>query len=127
MAVTLLRRIGPWLPPVLMMALIFALSAVPHLNSGLGTFDLIARKFVHAGEYALLSFLWWRVLVRRIDPRLAALAALAIASAYAVTDEYHQSFVTGRHASPIDWAIDTAGASAAVLALRRSGRASVPR
>jgi VanZ family protein len=31
-----------------------------------------------------------------------------------VTDEVHQSFVEGRHASPVDWAIDTAGVLAGI-------------
>src|SRR3954451_18226632 len=34
-------RLDPWLPPFLMMAVIFALSAQPDLNSGLGAIDLI--------------------------------------------------------------------------------------
>jgi VanZ family protein len=36
-----------------------------------------------------------------------------------VTDEYHQTFVEGRHGSPIDWAIDSAGAATAALSLHR--------
>jgi VanZ family protein len=32
-----------------------------------------------------------------------------VGSAYAVTDEIHQTFVTGRAGRPLDWAIDTAG------------------
>ena len=118
MGVTLLRRSDPWLAPLLLMAVIFALSAQPSLNSGLGVVDQVGRKFVHFGEYALLAFLWWRALVTCTSARRAALAALLIASAYAVTDEYHQRFVSGRHASAVDWAIDTAGAAVLTLKLR---------
>jgi VanZ family protein len=105
------------------MAVIFALSAQPHLSSGLGTFDLIARKLVHFAQYALLAFLWWRALAQRTDQAPAVLAALLITSAYAASDEYHQGFVAGRHASPIDWLIDTAGAATAMLVVLRSARA----
>jgi VanZ family protein len=35
--------------------------------------------------------------------------AFVLATLYAVTDELHQSFVAGRHASPLDVAIDAAG------------------
>jgi VanZ family protein len=52
------------------------------------------------------------------SPGRAALFAFLIASGYAATDEYHQTFVEGRHGSPIDWAIDSAGAVAAALRLR---------
>ena len=122
MRVALLRRADPWLPPLLLMAVIFVLSAQPSLNSGLGTIDTVGRKFVHFGEFALLTALWWRALTTRMAPRLALTAALLISVAYAGTDELHQHFVSGRHTSPIDWLIDTAGASAAALYLRSRAR-----
>ena len=53
----------------------------------------------------------------------ALVLALLVASAYAATDELHQSGVEGRHGSPMDWAIDTAGAAAAALVLRARRRA----
>jgi VanZ family protein len=119
----LLRSADPWLPPLVLMTVIFVLSAQPSLNSGLGVIDHVGRKLVHFGEYALLAFLWWRALAMRLSARRAAVAALAIAAAYAVSDEYHQSFVAGRDASPVDWAIDTAGASLATLGVMRRTRA----
>jgi VanZ family protein len=122
MRVTLLRRLNPWLPPLLLMCVIFFFSAQPDLNSGLGLIDTIGRKVIHFGEYALLTFLCWRAFRPRLSPTTAALAAFLVASAYAATDEFHQAFVEGRHGSPIDWGIDTA--AAVVVALRlRSGRA----
>jgi VanZ family protein len=114
-----LRSIEPWLSPVALMVLIFVLSAQPNLNSGLGLADLIGRKIVHFSEYALLALLWWRALRTRMSTHHATLAAFAIASAYAATDELHQIFVDGRHGSPIDWAIDSAGAGLAMWRVRR--------
>jgi VanZ family protein len=116
MQMALLRRADLWLPPVLLMGLIFFFSAQPSLDSGLGWIDTVGRKLVHFGEYALLCFLWWRLLRTRLPDRRAALAAFLITSLYAATDELHQSFVDGRHGTPVDWAIDTAGAAAAALA-----------
>jgi VanZ family protein len=110
-----LRRLDPWLPPLLLMAVIFALSAQPDLNSGLGTIDFIGRKIVHMSEYALLTFLWWRALR---SPALAFAAAIA----YAVTDELHQHFVSGRHGTPVDVCIDAVGAAIAVFLIRRRVR-----
>ena len=110
-----------WIPPLALMAVIFFFSAQPNLNSGLGTLDTIGRKVVHFAEYALLTLLWWRPLARHMGARRAALFALLVASTYAAADEYHQEFVEGRSGSPVDWAIDTAGATAAAvrLGLRR--------
>ncbi len=120
----LARTIGAFAPPFLLMGLIYLASAQPDLNSGLGVLDLIGRKIVHMAEYGLLWWLWSRALGFR-RPLLAAVIALA----YAASDEYHQTFVAGRHGSPVDWGIDAAGIAAAWLAQRavlrvRSGRAA---
>jgi VanZ family protein len=113
-----LRRLGLWLPPLVLMAVIFFLSAQPSLDSGLGAVDLVGRKLVHLAIYGLLCVLWWRAFATVTGSGRAALAALLVASAYAVTDEVHQSFVEGRSGTVLDWAIDTAGAGLAALRLR---------
>jgi VanZ family protein len=105
------------------MALIFVLSGQESLDSGLGWIDTVGRKLVHFAEYALLCGLWWRALRTVTSDERAILAALVIASAYAVSDEVHQSYVAGRNGSPVDWAIDSAGAATAAFALWRSRRA----
>ena len=119
---TPVRRIELWLPPLLLMAAIFFFSAQPDLNSGLGTIDLVGRKIVHFCQYALLAFLWWRAFEGRLGPGHAALAAFLVTVAYAASDEYHQTFVEGRHGSPVDWLIDSAGAGLAALRLSRRER-----
>ena len=116
---TLRRWLDPWLPPLVLMAVIFALSAQPDLATGLGLLDLIGRKILHMAEYALLCVLWWRALRTAMPADRAIPVALAVSVLYAASDEYHQSFVAGRHGSPLDVAIDSVGAGAAALALRR--------
>ena len=111
-------RLDLWLPPLLLMGVIFFLSDQPSLDSGLGAIDLVGRKLIHFGEYALLCFLWWRALVTVTSPGRALLLAFLLASGYAASDEYHQTFVEGRHGSPVDWAIDSAGAALMALKLR---------
>ena len=101
------------------MAVIFFLSHQPDLSSGLGTWDLIGRKVLHATEYALLCFLWWRALASVMPPGRALALAAAICVAYAVSDEVHQTFIEGRHGSPVDVAIDTAGVAVTVALIRR--------
>jgi VanZ family protein len=95
---------------------IFALSSVPNLSSGLGVWDLVLRKAAHLGEYAILGALLLRALDR-------ALPAFLVAVAYAVSDEIHQRFVAGRHASPVDVLVDAAGIALGVFlfTLARSG------
>jgi VanZ family protein len=122
---TALKKFDPWLPPLALMAVIFFFSAQPNLNSGLGWIDHVGRKIVHAGEYALLCFLWWRALRTKLDGTRALAAALAAAALYAATDEYHQSFVSGRHATWVDVAIDSMGAGLFVVLVLRARRKRV--
>jgi VanZ family protein len=113
------RALSVWLPVVLWAAVIFALSSIPSLHSGLGTWDLVLRKLAHMAEYGLLWLLWLRALGRD-----HALAAAAITLAYAATDELHQTFVTGRHGTPVDVLIDAAGVAIAAALSPRRTRAS---
>ena len=106
-------------PPLALMALIFFLSAQPNLSTDLGVIDTILRKIAHMVSFGLLWFLWWRALGYG-----SPLPAIAIALAYAVSDEYHQSFVDGRHGSPWDVAIDAAGVGAAGLLVVFRARAA---
>ena len=112
-------RLDLWLPPVALMGVIFFFSHQPSLDSGLGAIDLIGRKVLHFAEYALLCFLWWRALATVTSPERAALWAFLLASGYAITDEWHQTFVEGRNGTLRDWAIDSAGAAAAAIRLRK--------
>ena len=102
-----------WGPVVAWAAVIFAFSSIPSLGTGLGTWDLVLRKIAHATEFAILAALLVRAL-RHTG------WAVAVAIAYAVSDEIHQSFVSGREGAPRDVAIDAVGVVVgAVLASRR--------
>jgi VanZ family protein len=107
------ERLSAWVPVVLWAGLIFALSSVPDLGTGLGIWDLVLRKLAHIAEYVILGALVYRAV--RMEP-----AAIALASFYAATDEVHQAFVGGREGSPVDWAVDTVGVVAGVLLLSRA-------
>jgi VanZ family protein len=104
-----------WLPVLVWAGVIFAFSSIPSLNSGLGTVDLVLRKLAHMTEYAILVAL----LVRATG---SYVWAFALTVAYAASDELHQHFVRGRHGSPLDVAIDAAGALIGVALLRSRPR-----
>ena len=82
---------------------IFAFSSIPSLSTGLGTWDYVLRKGAHMTEYAILAVL----LVRATG---SYRWAFPLAVAYAASDEFHQTFVRGRHGSPVDVGIDAVGA-----------------
>jgi VanZ family protein len=78
----------------------------------------IIRKTAHLAEYFIFSILLFRALRgEQTGWKLRwAISAIAIAAGYAALDEFHQSFVTSRTASPWDALIDTVGASVAQIA-----------
>ena len=102
-----------WAPVVAWAGLIFGLSSIPDLGTGLGTWDLVLRKIAHAAEFAVLGFLLLRAVGR--DG-----IALALGIAYAASDELHQHFVPGRQGSPLDLLIDAIGVTVGVYAYRLS-------
>ena len=105
-------RLLAWIAVVLWAGLIFGLSSIPDLGTGLGTWDLVLRKIAHFGEYAVLG-----LLLAWATRREAVAAVLGVL--YAAGDEVHQNFVSGRHAAVRDVVIDAAGVLTGVLAARR--------
>jgi VanZ family protein len=97
------------------MALIYFLSSLPgnSLGPDHGMLNCI-KKLGHFGLYGILAFLYlYAMRGRGATPRtgIAVYAtSLFFAVLYAVSDEYHQSFVPGRHAAVTDVMIDAFGA-----------------
>ena len=132
-----LRRLLLWSITVAWAALIFSFSTEPFgsaasesiLTKGLDSIgvtaavptldilDSITRTTAHLTEYAVFGTLLYASFWRPADgiwrPALA-LRCLAIAAAYAFTDEFHQRFVIGRHASLLDCSLDTLGSGLAM-------------
>ncbi len=116
-----MNRIRYWLPALLWATIIFYFSAQPAAPqvSKKEDVQLTLQKLGHATEYAILAFLIHRALRRghQFRPRNAALAAALLAAAYAVSDEWHQSFVPGRYCMVSDMAIDAIGGVLTLTAL----------
>jgi len=69
------------------------------------------QNALHVPAYAVLSWAWsWALGAWLSLPSARAISACAIASAYGVFDEWHQSFVPGRFATLTDVTLDVAGA-----------------
>lgn len=89
----------------------FIVNAIAFLFPGLKNADFlvtIVRKGAHFTEYALLGYFTARAFKLSKKSPLFSILACAI---YAATDEFHQSFVSGRSAEIKDVLLDTAGAS----------------
>lgn len=96
----MIQSVRKWLPAFLLMAIIFALSSRPSTELPFfGRWDVLLKKSAHALGYAGLALACWHGFDFRRDRRWAA---WLVAVAYSISDEYHQSFVPGRHASWMD-------------------------
>lgn len=100
-----------WLPVIVWAGFIFFLSHQPGLKSDFPfIWDLIFRKIAHIGEYFILNLLLIRALFPYNLPKKKILLWAALISLlYAVSDEFHQSFILERTAAAQDVAIDSFG------------------
>lgn len=98
------------------MALIWYVSDQPDLRS---TFrqDFLLRKIAHLVEFGVLTWLVVAALRPYWSQRIVLVTAVGWALAYAVIDEWHQSWVVGRHGAASDVAIDLIGILLAALLL----------
>ena len=123
-----------WTAVIVWAVLIFVASAKSGLDFDTGNGPLeVARRWLadvlsglmghpvdpspigHFSEYLVFGALMFNALRMhlRMRPSRVALCAIAIAAAYAVTDEFHQIFVPGRECDPVDWLVDVAAAAIA--------------
>ncbi len=116
------RSLNLWVPVVAWMGVLFHASS----QADFGGFSRIPDWLTHGTSYLILSLLVCRALAGGVRlPLSARAAALAVVlcAAYAVSDEYHQSFVPGRDASAGDVAKDLGGAAIGALVWRRGAGA----
>jgi VanZ family protein len=97
-----------WLPALLMMLVIFWFSSRPGSEPLFGWVEFLIKKAGHMIGYALLALSYWRAFDFKVEKRWIA---WLLAVLYALTDEFHQAFVPGRHPSIWDIVIfDNIGA-----------------
>jgi len=108
------RSYTRWLPAVLLMVIIFLASNTPGSSiPNFGAWDAVLKKAGHVSIYCLLAIAYWYGL--RFE-RSRWWMALLPAVLYAITDEFHQAFIPGRHSSWVDVAVfDSGGAILGLL------------
>jgi len=124
-----MKLIKIWFPLVLYSGIIFTVSSLADLRAGPEGFGI--DKILHLGEYIPFGFLaargFWQQ-GRQWNAGKLLLWATLSAFLYGAGDEYHQSFVQGRSASPFDCLADTlGGAIGAWLFLKWKGPAGDPK
>lgn len=114
------NRVVKWGCLIGWMLLIFLVSHQPKTSlPEYGVWDWLVKKGAHFIAYGILAWLAYRVLNR-------PWWALGLAFLYAISDEWHQTFVPGRIGSPTDVIIDTLGALTTLVVQHQWG-AKLPR
>ena len=95
----MMRFLCRWGPALGLVIIIFIVSSQPKSDvPDFGVWDLLVKKGSHMIGYALLArrhYVW----------------ALVLTALYAMTDEYHQTFVPGRGGNVWDVGVDALGAT----------------
>lgn len=108
--------LGRWLPLLLMMGIIFFASHQPATDlPSFGLWDVSVKKAGHFLGYAVLALGALRAV---LDGKRPYLTAITIAFLYALTDEFHQTFIPGRTGTLMDVAIDMSGAFTCLWLIR---------
>jgi VanZ family protein len=79
---------------------------------------VLIRKLSHWSEYFILAILLMRALKAEISSQSAIrrlIWSIVLATLYAASDEFHQSFMPSRTANPLDVVIDSFGALCGTL------------
>lgn len=115
-----------WLPTIFWATIIFFVSSLPSVKvTPIGLLQHWINIFGHLFEYAVLAALLYRSLKKQGFPQtLSTNLTLIIPTLYALTDEFHQSFVPGRQSDPLDLAIDIFGIIIATQLLIKKERKS---
>lgn len=107
-----------WFPVILWMGLIYFLSSFHKLQASTVDWqDFVFRKTAHFLEYAVLFVLLNRGFnhtVKMTDKR-RLLWSLILTVGYAISDEFHQTMVSGRTGRPFDIWVDSLGAIAGLF------------
>jgi VanZ family protein len=102
------------------MALIFFLSSLQGSSlSDFGSFDFFVKKGAHVTEYAILYLLLFRAFHSAMVTHKAFIFSAIIGFLYAISDEYHQTFVPLRDGRVRDVVFDSIGIFLMYLFLRR--------
>ncbi len=107
-----------WGPALVMMGLIFFASSIPSDSMPkVENFDTLVKKGGHMLGYGLLGLSLMRAQERSSWKSIGL--ALAGCLLYAISDEFHQSFVPGRNAALVDVGIDMTGCLVALVIFYR--------
>ena len=105
------------------MGVIFYLSHQPKLPEVPSLSGQMTSILGHFTVYLALAVLtWWGLGAMDLSARRRVAIALTVAVLYGISDEWHQSFIPGRHPDILDILTDAVGAVAGLAIVSRLAR-----
>ena len=110
-----------YLPPLMLMGLIFISSSIPmDKNANVPEFiislDPTLQNLLHIPVFGLLAFLWLKSFTKHsILTPTKVIITLIITILFGCLDEFHQTFVPGRYGSLIDILLNFVGIFMGIL------------
>lgn len=109
-----LNLVSLYAPPILWMTLIFYLSSqssFPVEDENVGYWvDFAVKKIAHLVVYAILFWFIFRAARNHLSFKKALIFSFVLTVLYAISDEYHQTFVSDREGTARDVLIDSLAA-----------------
>lgn len=122
-----------YLPPLILMGLIFILSSIPmdgeseHLKF-LMELKPTVQNLLHIPLFGLLAYLWLNGLTKnRCPAKKKLIITIIITVSYGLLDEFHQLFVPGRYASFSDVLFNILGCTIGIIIFFQFKRSRVKR
>ncbi len=106
------KKIELWMPVLIWAGVIFGFSSMSiNKEADFSWLDFVVKKSAHVVEYAVLYFLLfraWSSKWEKTDKKIL-IWSMVVAVLYALSDEWHQTFVPGREGTFRDVGFDSIG------------------
>ena len=117
------ERLKLWLPVLVWAGVIFGFSSLEiNRATEFSWLDFIIKKTAHVVEYAILFWLLFRAWTNKGAEvkQSVMIYGLILCFVYALSDEWHQTFVPGREGTLRDVGFDTIGMLLSLNQIKRS-------
>ena len=113
-----MKKLAYWIPSVIIATVIFLFSSRQRISvSDEYVYNFVFFKSLHILEYGVFCFFNYRAVLNTVtaSKKRAGVISLILTIVYAVSDEYHQTFVPSREGKLRDVGFDTIGALLTVI------------
>ena len=117
------KKIKLWLPVFIWAGVIFSFASMSiNQSESFSWIDFVIKKSAHVTEYAILYWLLFRAMSQnnKDASRKVFIKVFVLTVLYALSDEWHQTFVPGREGTLRDVGFDTIGALISLNLKKRS-------